>query len=230
MNTKKKGVYLSVLFLVFFVIPGLIYMGCSSSSDPTSTAATSGYEVPSEISAVPTSLSAATASLSNLSLRAKLNSLGRAAADPGTDYSEAATSRYVEEHTLKQFAIIEQVLGALDQTHYADATNIGADPYKAMVAWEEEEDGRNIKQLEPWVVHSQQITENGQLILRVRAWIEEQEEGGTLLGKAEFKIYTSATRNADGSYPDYGVWTMYVKFDETGEDYFAAPASSNGRA
>lgn len=232
MNTKKKGVYLSVLFLVFFVIPGLIYMGCSSSSDPTSTAATSGYEVPSEISAVPTSLSAATASLSNLSLRAKLNSLGRAAADPGTDYSEAATSRYVEEHTLKQFAIIEQVLGALDQTHYADATNIGADPYKAMVAWEEEEDGRNIKQLEPWVVHSQQITENGQLILRVRAWIEEQEEGGTLLGKAEFKIYTSATRNADGSYQDYGVWTMYVKFDETGEDYFAATASigDNGEA
>ena len=234
MNTKKKGVYLSVLFLVFFVIPGLIYMGCSSSSDSTSSSsgATRNYEVPSEISAVPTSLSETTASQSNLSLRAKLNSLSRAATDSGTDYSKATTKKYVEEHTLEQFAIIEQVLGALDQTHYADATNIGAGPYKAMVAWEEEEDGRNIKQLEPWVVNSQQITENGQYILRVRAWIEEQDEGGTQLVKAEFKIYTSATRNADGSYQDYGVWTMYVKFGETGEDYFAATASigNNGEA
>ena len=235
MNTKKKGVHLSVLFLVFFVIPGLIFMGCSSSSDSTSTsgsAATSDYEVPSEISAVPTSLSAVTASLSNLSLRAKLNSLSRAATDSGTDYSEATTSKYVEEHTLEQFAIIEQVLGALDQTHYADSANIDAGPYKAMVAWEEEENGRNIKQLQPWVVNSQQIIENGQYILRVRAWIEEQDEEGTQLVKAEFKIYTSATRNADGSYQDYGVWTMYVKFDETGEDYFAATASigDNGEA
>jgi len=191
----------------------------------------SGYLVPTEISAVPTSLNAA-AALSNLSLRAKLNSLARSATDPGTDYTLASTKKYVEEHALEQFEIIEQVLNAISQTHYADATNIGAGPYKAMVAWEDEENGRNIKQLEPWVVDSQEIAEFGQNVLRVRAWIEEQDEEGTELVKAEFKIYSPATKKADGSYQNYGVWTLNVKFDDTGEDYFAASASigNNGES
>ena len=191
----------------------------------------SGYQVPTEISAVPTSLNA-TAALSNLSFRAKLNSLARSATAPGTDYTLASTKKYVEEHALEQFEIIEQVLNAINQTHYADATNIGAGPYKAMVAWEDEENGRSIKQLEPWVVDSQVIDEFGQDVLRVRAWIEEQDEGETLLVKAEFKIYSPATKNADGSYQNYGVWTLNVKFDDTGEDYFAASASigNNGES
>ena len=186
---------------------------------------TLGWEVPTELSAVPTSLNAV-ATTSNLSLRASLRALARLATDEGTDYSEAQTKRFVEEHSLQQFDIIEDVLGALAQCHYADAENINNGPYKAIVAWEDEQNGVDIKVLEPWVVDSQQIEEDGEDVLRVRAWIEEVHEGETELVKAEFKVYTPATRNDDGSYSDYGVWTMNVKFDETGEDdYFAASAS-----
>jgi len=199
----------------------------TTSTDTTvsETLATLDWELPREISAVPTSLNAVSSS-SNLSLRASLAVLARLATDEGTDYTEAHTKKFVEEHSLKQFDIIETVLGALAQTHYADAENINNGPYKAIVAWEDEQNGVDIKQLEPWVVDSQQIEEDGEPVLRVQAWIEEVEEGETQLVKAEFKIYTPATRNDDGSYSDYGVWIMNVKFDETGEDdYFAASAS-----
>jgi hypothetical protein len=204
----------------------------TSTTDTTSTdttvsevLSTLGWEMPREISAVPTSLNAV-ASSRNLSLRASLASLARLATDEGTDYSEAHTKKFVEEHSLKQFDIIETVLDALAQTHYADAENINNGPYKAIVAWEEEQNGIDIKQLEPWVVDSQQIEEDGEDVLRVQAWIEEVQEGEIRLVKAEMKIYSPATKNDDGSYADYGVWNMNVKFDETGEEnYFAASAS-----
>jgi hypothetical protein len=213
--------------------------GSSSSSTPststdtpsTSTVTTSGYTVPTKVSAVPTSEGASVQGLasSGISLKSKLKALSHpaasAATDPGTDYSEAETSKYVEEHALEQFDIIEEVLGAINQTHYADAENINAGPYLAMVAWTDEQDGREIKQLQPWIIDSAQIVENGQNVLRVRAWIEEEDEGETCLIKAEFKVYAPATKRADGSYADYGVWTMNVKFDDTGEDFFAASAS-----
>lgn len=233
-----------LLILALIVCLGLWLGGCGgtsgSSSTPTgtSTITTTGYTVPTKVSAVPTSESASGQTLSslNLSLKGKLKTLSNltasAATDPGTDYSNAQTSKYVEEHTLEQFAIIEQVLGALNQTHYADAGNINQGPYLAMVAWEDKQDGRDIKKLEPWVIDSQQIVENGQNVLRARAWIEEEDQGQISHIKAEFKVYAPATKKADGSYADYGVWTMNVKFDETGNDFFAASASvaSDGKS
>ncbi|MFH0924289.1 MAG: hypothetical protein V1872_01435 [bacterium] len=226
---RKKG--LCLLLLSFFVVcTGLVFSGCDNNSgSPSRTSGTTtGYEVPTKVSAVPTNenASAYTVASSNFSIKSLLTSL--AATDPETDYSQAGTNKYVEEHTLEQFDIIEQVLGALDQTHYADADNINAGPYKSMVAWSEEQNGIDIKQLQPWIVDSQEVTENGQTILRIRAWIEEQDESETNIVKAEFKIYTPATKRTDGSYENYGVWTMNVKFDETGtDDYFAASASVN---
>ena len=199
----------------------------TTSTDTTTseTPTTADWEVPREISAVPTSLNAVSSS-SNLSLRASLAALARLATDEGTDYTDAHTKRFVEERSLEQFAIIEDVLGALAQCHYADAENIDNGPYKAIVAWEDEQNGVDIKVLEPWVVNSQQIEEDGEDVLRIQAWIEEVEDGETQIVKAEFKVYTPATRRDDGSYSDYGVWTLNVKFDETGEDdYFAASAS-----
>ncbi len=197
----------------------------SSGSTPGTTAVSlAGIELPAEISAVPPAEDATgrMVASSNLSLRSNLRALTRAAGDSGTDYSEATTSKYVEEHTLEQFNIIEQVLGALNQTHFADAENINNGAYKCIVAWEDEQDGIEVKGLEPWIVQSDQIVEDGQDLIRARAWIEEQEEDGTQLVKAEFKVFESATKNDDGSYEDYGVWEVNVKFDESGEDFFAA--------
>ena len=196
-----------------------------TSTDTTTETRVANWEVPTEISAVPTSLNAV-APTRNLSLRASLAALARLATDEGTDYSEAQTKKFVEEHSLQQFDIIEDVLGALAQTHYADAGNINNGPYTAIVAWEDSENGIDIKQLEPWVVDSQQIEEDGEDVLRVQAWIEETMDGQTEITKAEFKIYTPATRRDDGSYSDYGEWAMNVKFGDAGEDdYFAASAT-----
>jgi hypothetical protein len=214
-------------------------MACDGNSGGTAgapdAAAVAGFEVPEKISAVPSNEDAAGAAGSSASLgfAASLREFATAVTDPGTDYSEAETITYVEEHSLEQFNIIEQVLGALAQTHYADAENIGAGPYKSMVAWEDEQEGRNIKQLQPWIVNSEAILENGQNVLRVQAWIEEIDEGEIEIVKAEFKVYEPATKYDDGSYADFGVWTMNVKFDETGEhDFFAASAEvgDNGEA
>ena len=227
---------LNSLVLVLVVVFGffcIVATGGSSgsSSSISSTPATSGYELPTKVSAVPTSDEADAAAY--LSFRGKLHALALlGATDPGTDYSEAVTDRWVEEHALEQFAIVEEVLGALAQTHYSDAGNIGNGPYKCMVAWEEESNGHDIKQLQPWIVRSDNIQEDGQDVLRIRAWIEEVDQGEIFENKAEFKIYSPATKKDDGSYQDFGVWTMNVKFDDDGNDFFAASASigDNGEA
>ena len=233
-NFRKQSI--SIIFLILLMGSSLVYWSCgsSSTSSGTSGSAVSGFSVPSEISAVPPAGGAGGSVVRsvNLSLASNLRALSRAATDPGTDYSQATTNRYVEEHALEQFDILKQVLNAINQTHYSDPINIGAGPYKCMVAWEEEMNGIEVKRLEPWVVRSDQIIEGGQFVLRAQAWIEEQEAGETTLIKAEFKVYEPATQGADGSYSDYGVWTMNVKFDDTGDDFFAASASvgANGEA
>lgn len=198
----------------------------ASNSSQSAAAAVAGFEVPSEVSAVPTNNSSDAASMRRSLFRA-LRLKYRAATDSGTDYSNASTRKYVQEHALEQFDIIEQVMSALEQTHYSDAENIDAGPYKSMVAWTDENNGVEVKQLEPWIVDSAAITEDGESVLRVRCWIEEVGEGGVRIVKAELKIYESATKNEDGSYADYGVWTLNVKFPEGGDSqpYFVANAS-----
>ena len=193
---------------------------------------TTGFDVPTEISAVSTSSGSNNKptvenGLSNMKpgFGSKFKAVQKAATDPGTDYSNAKTKKFVEARTLEQFEIIEEVLNALGQTHYADSANINQGPYKAMVAWEEESNGIDVKQLQPWVVDSKMIVENGQDVNRVRVWIEEAGPGGMELIKGEFKIYTSATKNSDGSYKDFGVWTMNVTFGDSLTDFFVASAS-----
>ncbi len=163
----------------------------------------------------------------NRSLSSSLRALSRAAADAGTDYSKAETRKYVEEHALEQFANLESVLNALSQTNYAD--EIGNGPYKAMVAFQDDEQGNSKKTLESWVCQSDEMTDdNGNSYLRARAWIEEQNEEGPELIKAEFKIYAPPTKNEDGSYADYGRWDLNVKFGDDGtKDFFAASCDVN---
>lgn len=226
----NKFVYLSVLCLVS---TGLAACGSSGSSTTTSTTTSkTGLSLPTEISAVPTSGSGSSkAGVTKTGFKSKLDAL-RAAKDAGTDYSKTTTTTYVNEHTLEQFEIIEQVLGALAQTHYADESNVGAGPYKAMIAWQDEQNGVETKTLEPWIVQSDIITENGAEVTRARAWIEEVQDGGKKLIKAEFKIYAAATQDANGGYTNYGVWTLNVKFGDAATDYFAASASvgTNGES
>jgi len=201
---------------------GFVLTACNSGGgSTTTTAAAVGLALPTEVSAVPAN--------STSNLKTTLLALG-AAVDAGTDYSNATTTKFVDEHTLEQFDIVEQVLEAVAQTHYADAANVNQGPYKAMVAFQDEQNGVETKSLEPWIVDSAMITENGQAVNRVRVWIDEVDNGMPKTIKAELKVYTAATQNSDGSYSDYGVWTLNAKFDDTGANYFAASASigSNG--
>ena len=189
----------------------------------TDTISKNGLSLPTKISAVPSKPTSVAAS-GKIGFKSKL-SLLKVVADPDSDYSKAVTTKFVNEQALDQFDIIEQVLQALAQTNYADVSNIGKGPYKAMIAWQDEQNGVKTKTLEPWVVDSSIILEDGKEVTRARAWIQESTEGGMQLIKAEFKIYAPATRNSDGSYNDYGVWTLNVKFGEDAVSYFAAEAS-----
>jgi hypothetical protein len=179
---------------------------------------TSGYEVPSEISAVPESNTDTPA--------ASLRSLSRAVALLGatTDYEKAIPAKYVEEPVLDQFEIIEEVLSALNQTRYYDSVNINKGPYKAMIAWEEKDQGREIKTLEGWVVDSRMIVVDGKDINRVLCWIEEEGE----VVKAEFKVYAPAEFDAEGEVTSYGRWELNVKFGDDASNFFVATAEPNG--
>lgn len=184
-----------------------------------------GYALPTEISAVPADNSGNAAQLAR-GLTSRLHALASAVSDlpAASDYSKASTRKFVEERSLEQFDIIEQVMSALAQTNYADQANINAGPYKAMIAWEDEQNGVSVKQLQPWVVESRMIVINGQDVNRLLAWIEENDGGQVKLIKAEFKVYSPATQKADGSYANYGEWDLNVKFDDSGSDFFAATA------
>lgn len=229
----KSGIKLSALLISLFF--GLsLFMACSdgssgSSGSSSGSSSLSSYTMPTEISAVPVDTDASDPSTAlNRSLGSNLRALARAATDAGTDYSEAETRKYVEEHALEQFAILESVLNALSQTNYTE--QIGNGPYKSMVAFQDEEEGTSKKSLEAWVTRSDEVeADDGSTYLRVRAWIEEQEDGGeTELIKGEFRIYEPPTQNADGSYADYGEWDLNVKFDDDGtEDFFAATCGVN---
>jgi len=229
---KKIMAYASISLLLSYGLTACSGGGGGSSSD-VGLSGKPGFSVPTEISAVPTDTSQTAGKPAvQSSFKSKLLAVKEAATDAGTDYSNAKTVKFVNEHTLEQFEIIEEVLAALSQTNYADVANINAGPYKAMVAFQDDQGGVQTKSLEPWVVDSALIVEGGKEVNRVRVWIEESDGGFTRLLKGEFKIYQSATRRSDGSYSDYGIWTLNVKFDEAGISFFAASAEidANGRA
>jgi hypothetical protein len=227
MEFRKDKLGLLVLAALSALLPLAGCGGSGGSTTPTSTnnnssgetisSLTSGYQVPSEISAVPESTGG--------SVAASLRSLSRAVAALGatTDYQKAIPAKYVEEPVLDQFEIIEEVLSALNQTRYYDSVNINQGPYKAMISWTEEDQGREIKTLESWIVDSRMIVANGKDINRVLCWIEEEGK----LVKAEFKVYEPATFDDEGEVTSYGRWELNVKFDETGDNFFVATAAPN---
>jgi len=237
----KKGLFLTGLAAGL----ALVLTGCGgggggttttdTTTDTTTTDTTTSslteYTLPSEISAVPADSGGSGAYLR--SARSFRGYAVRAVGDLPTtsDYAQAVPRRYVEEQSLEQFDMLEQVLKAVGQTHFGDADNIGAGPYKAMVAWEDEQDGREIKQLQPWVVDSQLIVDDqGRNVNRVQIWIEAPDPGapggGKELIKAEAKVYASATIDTDGTILDYGEWEMNVMFDDDPNDFFTASSTT----
>ncbi|MFQ5542756.1 MAG: hypothetical protein ACE5FY_00215 [Nitrospiria bacterium] len=218
-------------YFPMFVI--LLLTACSGGGSGTTTTTTSNtppstnFSLPTKVSPVSTSSATGT---NKVGLRSKLFALRTAATDPGTDYSNAEKVTYVDEHALDQFKIIGQVLNALAQTHYNDDAVSGNGPYKAMVAWQDEEGGVKRKTLEPWIVDSKIVEEDGTTPRHrlVQAWIDE---GGQVI-KAAFQIFSPASKNTDGSYLHFGTWKINVKFDATGTSFFAAEATlgTNGES
>lgn len=217
--------------------------GGGGSSSTGSNEVSKGYTLPSEISAVPTDDSQGNNSAGLVKgFGSAINQLSKAATASGlpatSDYATTKGRVFVEEPTLEQFDIIEQVLNALGQTNYAD--EVGNGPYQAVIAWEEDNDGKAIKQLQTWTVESTMVagnhpvTDAAQQVNIAQAWIPERDprSGEERTIKAQFEIYTSAQVAADGSFINYGEWDLNVYFDanpdgadtDNPQGFFAAEA------
>lgn len=206
--------------------------GGTAAGTPETPAAVAGIQLPTEVSAI----AADNGSVQMQGFGARIRALTAAAAalPAGSDYATVKTAKYVDEPTLKVFGIIETILKAIAQTNYADPANVGASeaaavPYKAIVAWEEDNNGRAEKQMQEWVLKSFMTTENNQEINVVHVWINQPEE----LIKVECKIFQAPTQNADGTYLDYGKWQISAGFvDDQGNSggsfYADADIDSNG--
>jgi len=252
MNKKLNSKNIPWALAPLAIAIGLI--GCSSGGGGGSTAAatnsdgevlsstTKGISMPGEISAVPTESSTnPSKSINGLagSLRSLLSTKAVADLPATSDYKMDAPQIWVEEEALEQFEIIEEIMKALGQTHYSDESNLNKGPYKAMVAFEDDEGGKASKSLEPWIVDSRMIIgtrpdgTSGD-INRVLAWVDEKDpmDGSNSLVKAEFKVYTAPNLNADGSLKDFGDWDLNVRFNaspagadsSTPVDFFVAQA------
>ncbi|MEK7747815.1 MAG: hypothetical protein AAB300_01895 [Nitrospirota bacterium] len=202
---------------LFVMSLGLTACGGSSPTTPSSTSVETavqkpGFSLPATISAVPTTASGS----AKPTLLSKLSALS-GPMDVGTDYAKTATVRYVSEHELEHFDIIGDILSALAQTHYADLENINQGPYLAMVSFQEEQDGRNVKNVEPWVVDSKMVVRDNQEINRIQIWLKENDDGMSVLIKAQFEIFAPASQKPDGSFSNYGVWTVNASMEGAGD-------------
>ncbi len=195
----------------------------------------SGIAIPKELSALPTKSTTGNALMSGVqphALRATRATM--LATDSGTDYSQAQTFKFVDEQALSQFSIFNTIFKALGQTHYADPENVNQGPYGCMVDWDDKGGSSTGKQLVPWVVDSRMTTDaSGRAVNQVKVWMQmEMGDGQMHLIKVALDLYEAPTQRADGSYADYGVWTIDAKFDENATGYFAASCSrdANGNS
>jgi hypothetical protein len=185
---------------------------------PPPPAAVSGIALPTEVSALPTSTASATA------MAGLARVVAAAVAPAGSDYALAQPRRWVNEHALDQFSILNTIFSAVGQTHYADPENVGAAPYGATVSWTENGE----KQAVLWVTESTMAKEGGADVNAVALWMNMVMGDGNLhVIRAALRIYQAPVQNADGSYQSYGVWKLEAW---TGPSlppawYFAAEAS-----
>ena len=188
----------------------------SQTPAPTTTA---GIALPQEVSAI--SVNNGTATAQAMGLQARLMAVAQAAASlpAGSDYNTAITSKFIDEPALSVFDIIDTILKAVAQTHYADPANVNAGPYKAMVAWYDDNKGQTVKQMQSWTIDSKMV--NGENVVSV--W----PDGQGMPGSVQVTIDKAPTQAADGSYTDYGKWTIAASFDQSGQYYFEASADTD---
>jgi hypothetical protein len=185
-----------------------------------------GVALPGEISALPTS---ATPAAPTPSMRPASLSLAPVAALPAdSDYRKATTSKFVSEQSLEQFEVLNTIFDALAQTHYDDAVNLNQGPYSAIVSWVEKNKDQQEKRLVKWTVDSTRESETAPNV--VKAWFDMPMKGDQLHTiQAKVVITSAPTRNADGSYSDYGVWTMQVKLMDGMPFRFVASAERDAQ-
>ncbi len=225
MMQKNKAICL--FSLSAFLIMTTILSGCGGDGNSQSSGG-AGISLPTEVSAV-----SANNTNSPSALVTAMHNLTAAVSDLPTDsdYHSAKTAKYVDEKTLEVFGIIETILKAVAQTNYDKAENIGAGPYKAMVAWEEENEGRAQKQLEEWIVQSVLTTENGATVNVVHLWIEEPDQDVVV----ESRVYRAADQDSAGNYLNYGEWTINANFtnkatgNSAGTFYASAAIAADGK-
>jgi|GEM_PF-1232909 len=230
----KQRVLINAVWLMFLL--GLIGMlqGCgggggsaasgSGSGGSGGGSAIAGIALPTEVSAVSASSGSGAPAASvapTASLAASIRDLAQAASDlpANSDYVKTRPAKFVDEPTLQVFGIIETILKATAQTNYADAENIGAGPYKAVVAWYEDQNGQSVKDLEEWVVDSDMV--NG--VNEVKVWIDDPQEPVSV----SVAITSAPTQDADGNYLDYGEWSILANVD--GGVFFADATIVDGQ-
>jgi hypothetical protein len=183
-----------------------------------------GIPLPQEISALPPK-----AQVSSNLTRGMIMSIGSALTSPpaDSDYANAVTVKYVNEQALSQFDILNSIFKSVGQTHYADAENVGQGPYAAMVTAVGGPNDSQQKTLQLWTIDSSMETEDGHDVNVIHVWMTETDDGHTKDIRVVMKVFAPPTQNADGSYSDYGVWTLNAELGEGGSAYFAASAEQN---
>jgi hypothetical protein len=208
----------------------LVAAGCSgggtaapTGGETTSHDTVSGIALPREVSALPPKPAAGPVT-SLASFRGLAAALAAPDLSPTSDYATAQTAKWVNERAVSRFDVLNSIFNAIGQTNYADAANVNAGAYGSMVAAVSDGSDQKQKSLELWVVDSRVTTENGVPVNVIRAWIEEE---GRII-PAVVRIFQAPTRNADGSYADYGVWTINADLALDGSQYFVATAELAG--
>jgi hypothetical protein len=193
-------------------------------------AAFTGIALPREVSALPTGRTA-TSALRDVALRTGPDARGTAALSSDSDYGKAQTLLSVSESSLAQFDILNSLFEALAQTHYDDDANLNQGPYSAMVSWVERTQGPEEKVLLKWVVDSTRGSASEPNV--VKAWFQmPMLDGQTYSLQVRVSITSAPSRNADGSYDDYGTWTLTAQLVENPDYQFVASAErdAEGRA
>ena len=222
-KTGFKSLFLPAMLVCTLVLSGLL-TACGGSSSSSGSASVSD-PAPSSLAgiALPTEVSAVSASSGNTaaSFAVSLRSLAHAVSDlpESSDYMTTKPAKYVDEPTLEVFGIIETILKAMAQTNYAAEENIGAGPYKSIVAWYEEREGQATKELEEWIVESDMV--DG--VNEITCWIDDPEEPV----RVTVSISVAPTQDAEGNYLDYGEWTILADVD--GGVFFADATVVDGQ-
>ena len=235
MKNEKKYItpWACILPIAFAV--GLTACGGGGGGDTTPDLGNNtakAYTLPSELSAVPAATSNPSSSPQAKSFSDALNKLSKAVSDlpSDSDYHTEKGSRYVDENALQVFDIFETIFKAVSQTNYSDAAVVDQGPYRAMVAWDEENDaGVASKKLQEWVIDSKLATDAtfGQYNL-VNVWIEESMPGMEKTIKVQFKVFNGAEINEDGEAITMGDWDIYADFGAPGSFFFAEARTTDG--